>query len=81
MSEREAASPFGVERRHLEQMLYDGAPFSELEETIERAPLADDDERAALWLTCWALSKRRLHVRAPAPAPRPRQAPLVVVRD
>lgn len=69
MGEHEAVSPFVAERRVLEEMLDDGAPFADLEAEIDRSPF-DDEERAALWLASWARASRYgRYCRRPEPSP------------
>jgi hypothetical protein len=44
----------GLYSSQVEDMMYDGVPFEDLEQAIQATELTDD-EKAALWLLAWSL--------------------------
>ncbi|MFL5909642.1 MAG: hypothetical protein ACJ768_03600 [Gaiellaceae bacterium] len=53
------ATPFGRYSEQVEWMIKAGQPLASVEQTIDSAPLPEDD-RDALWLIAWSLAQRVL---------------------
>jgi hypothetical protein len=60
-------SAFDLYREQVESMMQDDETLASVEETLEQADLPKD-ERSALWLLAWALSRTQAPRRAAAVA-------------